>query len=324
MPQADTILKRKLSAAQPAAAAVETGAKAWKTAFARAARDRVGLDLSVASVSDDRRSLSEVLDLLPEQSLLVVLEGPEQSLGLIVLSPVLLASVIEVQTIGRLSPSAPLARRPTRTDAAMAAPMIDAALAGLELALMASTDLVWTAGYRYASFLDEPRPLALLLEDLPYRVLSCQLELEHGTRQGQALLALPAEGRGPRPLARVDHTQSPQVVEWKNALESAVTAAEITLDAVIGRLSMSLGQAKSMQPGMVFSLKDSHTDDIALIGPDRQKIAVARLGQHRGLRAVKIEPTAAPTSPPILGVIEGDGTTATAPGIPATSLARSA
>lgn len=322
MADADRVLKRKLSAAGPPAASVETGAKAWKTAFARAARDRVGLDLAVASVSDDRRSLAELLDLIPEQSLLVVLEGPEQSLGLMVLSPVLLASVIEVQTIGRLSPSAPLARRPTRTDAAMAAPLIDAALAGLELALMASTDLVWTAGYRYASFLDEPRPLALLLEDLPYRVLACHLQLEHGLRQGQALLALPAEGRGPRPLAKADQIQTPQASQWQHALESAVIGAEITLDAVIGRLTMSLGQAMSMQAGMVFTLKDSHTDDVALMGPDRQKIAVARLGQHRGLRAVKIEPTSDPLPRPDLQLLTGGGTGPQV--MPETALARSA
>ena len=53
-------------------------------------------------------------------------------------------------------------RKPTRTDAAMVAGLIDAALAGLEQALLQEADLVWAGGFRYASFLDDARPIGLL------------------------------------------------------------------------------------------------------------------------------------------------------------------
>ena len=49
--------------------------------------------------------------------------------------------------------------------------MVDAALEGLEIALAEEADLIWADGFRYASFLDDPRPLGLLLEDIAYRCL---------------------------------------------------------------------------------------------------------------------------------------------------------
>lgn len=284
------ILGRKLDAAKATSVSVESGAKAWKQAFARAARDRVGLDMTVESVSDDRRSLAELLDSLPEQALLAVLDGPESSLGLIVLSSALLAAVIEMQTIGRLSPVAPMGRRPTRTDAAMSAPLVDAALAGLELALLASPDLIWTAGFRYASFLEEARPLGLLLEDIPYRLLSCALDIGSGARQGQVILALPAEGKGPRPVTAASQPEGVDE-EWQAALGASVMESEVTLHGVIGRLRMPLGKARGMRPGMLLPLGDSLAAEISIVAAGGQRLAVGRLGQHRGMRALKINPS---------------------------------
>lgn len=325
MAEQKAVLRRKVAAARPADTPVETGARAWRVAVARAARDCIGLDLAVPVLRDDRRSLGELLDLLPDRALLAVLEGPEQGLGLLALSPEVLAGVIEQQTIGRVAATPPLPRRPTRTDAAMCIRLVDAALSALETALATSPDLTWTAGFRYASFLDEARPVGLLLEDVPFRVLACDVDLAGGVRSGRVLLALPAEGRGPRPAPPPPGGETPATAQaWQASLDGAVLGAEIVLDAVIARLRLPLAQAMALEPGAILPLRDGHLDRVALIAPGGDTIATGKLGQHRGARALKLRkladvapPPAAPTTP-VLAPAETAGTVAPTP------LARSA
>jgi len=284
------VLRRKIEAASKLKAGPETGARAWRVALARAARDGLGLMLDAVSVRDDRQSLVELLELPPDRSLCLVLEGPAEGLGLLVLSPEVLASVIEVQTMGEVSAHPPLLRRPTRTDAAMSVRFVDHALGLLENALAASVDLTWTAGFRYASFLEDARPLALLLEDIPYRILRLDLDIADGRRKGQVILALPAEGRGPKPRsqprARPDTPE--QERKWQAGLSEAVSGAETLLDAQIARFRLPLQQAMALEVGMILPLGAARVDMVALIGTEGAQIAQGKLGQHRGMRALRL------------------------------------
>lgn len=297
------ILRRKLAAARPVETGAETGARAWRVAFARAARDCIGLDLSVSILRDDRRSLGELLDLIPDRALLAVLEGPDQGLGLLAISPDLMAAVIEAQTIGRVTATAPIPRRPTRTDAAMSARLIDSALVTLETTLANAPDLTWTGGFRYASFLDEPRPLGLLLDDVPYRLLACDLDIAGGLRQGRVLLALPAEGRGPRPAPAPPPGETPVTAQaWQVGLSGAVLGAEVALDAVIGRMRLPLAQAMTLEAGMILPITGARVDQVTLAVPGGDIVATGKLGQHRGMRALKlrrIQGDSAPADPPM-------------------------
>ncbi len=293
----------------------DTGARAWRVAFARAAREVIGLETSMAALRDDRQSLGELLDQIPDQALLALLEGPQQALGLLVLSPAALAAVIEMQTIGRVGPQAPPLRRPTRTDAAMSARLVDHALALLDTALAASPDLVWAGGFRYASFLAEARALGLLREDVPWRVLDCSLDLAGGARQGQVLLALPAEGRGPAPTSMPAEPET-GAGSWQARLQVAVMGSEVMLDAVIGRLKLPLGQAMALAPGMLLPLADGGgLDRVAIMGAGGSVVAGhGRLGQHRGMRALKLHPRggAATGAPALDPQTSATGATSTA------------
>ena len=326
---AQGILRRKV-AVRKADKGAETGARAWRTAFARVARDRIGLDLAVPSLRDDRRSLAELLDMLPDRALLAVLEGPGHGLGLLAMSPDLTASVIEAQTTGRVTASPPLPRRPTRTDATMSAGLIDGALAALETALAQSPDLGWTAGFRYASFLEEPRPLGLLLDDIPYRVLLCDLDIAAGARQGRVLLALPAEGRGPKPAPAPPADETPATaLAWQAALTGAVMGADVPVEAVIGQIRLTLAQAMALEPGMVLPLAGARLDGITLRGPGGQPMGRGQLGQHHGMRALRLRdmgaaPPASDTAPPATAPVRPVGQTAADPPQTAPPLARSA
>lgn len=303
-------IRRKIGVlrAQAVDPGAETGARAWRLALARAARDEIGLALTLRSLRDDRRSLAELLELPPDRALLAVLEGPAQAIGLLALSPELLSAMIEMQTIGAVATTPPILRRPTRTDAAMSAALIDRALADMENTLAAAPDLTWAGGFRYASFLEDARPLGLLLDDKPYRVLVADIDIAEGRRQGRALLALPAEGRGPKPAARPVPPEAAllQAREWQSGLGEAVMGAGATLDVVIGRVRMPLAQILALAPGAVLPLGTAALDSLVLQAPDGRPFATGRLGQNRGLRALRLtsvdipQERPAPRAEPIL------------------------
>jgi flagellar motor switch protein FliM len=273
----------------------------WRLAFARAARDGAGLHVGVATQRLARRSLAELLEMPPDRGMIALLDGPSGGLGLIVLSPELMSALVEMQTIGRLATQPPAVRRPTRTDAAMVSDVIDRALTELESVLADEADLEWAGGFRYASFLEDPRPLGLLLEDLPYRVLTSDLHLGDGGRTGQVLLAFPADGRGTSPAARPggdEPAASASATAFAGALAEAALAASCVLDARIGRLTLPLHAVMALETGQVLPLVNAALDQITLAGLDGRPVATARLGQHRGLRALRLSDAVGTVAPP--------------------------
>ena len=123
--------------ARPAQAEGAPGAdRGWRLALARAARDAMGLDLEFRSLTIARRSLAEILEIVPDRALLALLDGPQGGLGVLMLGATVTASFIEKQTLGKLGSQAPAPRKASRIDAAMVAGVIDRALAGLDEALV--------------------------------------------------------------------------------------------------------------------------------------------------------------------------------------------
>lgn len=293
------VMARKLAASRGVQADGGPGAaRAWRLALARAARDQMKLPLEVADLVLDRLSLAELLELPEGHAMIVVLEGPRDGLGLMVIGAGVLAAMIEVQTIGKVAATAPSPRKPTRTDAAMVAPMIDSALIGLEAALLQEPDLIWAGGFRYASFLDDPRPLGLLLEDTTYRVLRADVSLANGVRTGRVMLALPADGRGAAPVGRpVDAALLGPA--FTALLADQVEATDCVLAAVLTRVSMPLSQVLGMAVGHVISLPRAGLDRISFEGLDGRVVATGKLGQNRGMRAIRLTPTAVAVRPPL-------------------------
>jgi flagellar motor switch protein FliM len=294
MAQGD-VIRRKLGLARDNAARLAdprgTGAeKALPLALARAARDAFALSLDCGRMQTGAVSVAEVVERIPERSLICLLEGPGEGLGVMVLSPDLLAGLIEVQTLGKVMPGPALARRPTRTDAAMVAGWLDSALIGLEQALLADDDLTWTDGFRYASCLDEARPLGLLLEDAPHRMLLADIDVARGTKQGQLLLVLPAQGRGRRPEGadQLDANRPPPPPPFEAQLHEQILSAECQLNAVIGRMRLPLGQLMDLMPHLILPLGGAGVGHVQLETVEGRVLASGRMGQTRGNRALRI------------------------------------
>lgn len=304
------VIRRKIDRARPALAEGAPGAdRGWRLALARATRDAMGLDLDFRRLAISRASLAEILEIVPDRALLALLDGPAGGLGVIVLAPGVTAAMIEMQTLGRLSAQPPAARKPSRIDAAMVAGVIDRALAGLDETLADEADLTWAGGFRYASWLEDARPLGLMLEEEAYRVLFAEVALGQGGREGQVILILPADGRGDRPASSADAGEA-AAPHFSQALQAQVLRADCRLDAVVGRLTLPLRQIMALAVGETLLLPSAALDAIAVETVEGRKVAGARLGQHRGMRALKLTEAvvlqAAPTLAPRAAAPAGD------------------
>lgn len=311
------VIRRKIDRArQPQADGAPGADRGWRLALARAARDAMGLDLAVQKLTVTRASLAEVAEIAPDRSLVALLDGPAAGIGVVLLSPSVTAALIEMQAMGRLSTQVPAARKPTRVDAAMVAGVIDRALIGLEECLMEEADLTWAGGFRYGSFLDDIRPLPLLLEEEVYRVLSADVILGRAGRDGQIILILPANGRAERPVTEGDETGE-DAQHFSRALALQVLQADCRLDGVIGRVRLPLGRIMALQIGEVLDMPLAGLDMISLETPQGRRLARARLGQNRGMRALKLTevetsrnqapatgPVSIPRPPPVAAIPE--------------------
>lgn len=282
------VIRRKIERARPAVGEGAPGAdRGWRLALARAARDAMGLDLQFRSLTIGRQSLAEVLEVVPDRALLALLDGPQGGLGVIMLGASVTATLIEKQTLGKVGTQPPVLRKASRIDAAMVAGVIDRALAGLDETLAEEADRSWAGGFRYASYLEDPRPLGLMLEDEPYRVLSAEVALGDAGREGRVILVLPAAGRGTSPALLAD-TAADEAPHFTDALSAQVMQADCRLDAVIGRLRLPLRQIMSLQVGETLLLPTAALDSVSLETVEGRHVATARLGQHRGMRALKV------------------------------------
>ena len=294
------VTRRKIAVAQKSEEPGVPGAdRAWRVAFARAAREKAKLALDIDRLTISQLSLSELLEMPAEQSLMVMLEGPGDALGVMALSPALMTAMVEFQTIGRLAPLSAPARKPTRTDAAMIVPTLDAALSWLESGLRDQADLVWAGGFRYAAYLDEPRSLGLLLDDGEFHLLRSEIVIPGapgipgipGTpdtqRRGELLLALPVARRGLRSAALPEKIDQPGP-DFAAALADQVAQANCVLNAVLTRLSLTLGEVSTLAVGQVLALPNAALERISFDGRDGRPLAEGKLGQNRGMRAVRL------------------------------------
>lgn len=295
-----TVLRRKAEAGKPVPDGLPINAeRALTQALTKVAQDMFGLPLQVRGLRESRRTLADLPEALEDLSLLAILEGPQEGLGLMALPPETCAALIEVQTMGVLAKAAPAPRKPTRIDATMMADFVDAVLHTIEEALAETEAVIWAGGFRYASYLDDPRPLGLLLEDISYRVWQAELGFGlGGQRTGKLLWAVPVNGHG-HALRRYPGaaegaegegfgSPAQEEAEWQGRLETSVLGAPAVLEAVLHRVTLPLAAVMGFHPGVQLPLPDDALENIGLEGAGRRRLSAARLGQHRGQRAVRL------------------------------------
>lgn len=271
-------------------------ARAWRISLARAARDQMKLAVSFVDLNVDHVGLAEVLDAPMERALILILEGQGDALGLMVISAPILSGMVEMLTLSRLATDGgDDPRSPTRTDAAMVVDTIDTALAQFAQTMSEQGNPIWADPYHYAAFIEDPRPLHLMLEDGDYHVLRANIDLEHGARQGSVMLALPEKPAVQYEFTDIsiaDDVAAPgfdAADEFATEFASQIAQMPTQLDAVLAQLTLPLDRVLRLQVGEVLDLGGAALDQIRLLGIDGQALGGGKLGQNRGMRAVRLD-----------------------------------
>ena len=274
-------LKRGGAEGAPDQAAVE---RVVALSLARAGQDELGMPMRMSRLRQERRVLAEVVETLPEPALILVLDDKAgEGLATAVIDAGLMAGMVEALTTGTVTAGEGAARRATRTDAALLAPVIDCMMSALEAAAGEAGLVALARGFRFASVAEGGRALSLLLEDGVYRLLAVDVDLAMGARQGQLWLALP-EAR-PSVMPQVADSAS---LRFRADLQAQVEGAQVRLEAVLHRLTLSLGQVMALQVGQPLALPRADVARIAVEGLDGRPVATARLGRHGGMRALRL------------------------------------
>lgn len=267
-------------------------------AIGRAAERVHGLPLFFDRVEVRQAGLAELGEVLPEAALILVAEGPAEALGTVAICPGLLASVIEMQAVGRVSSRAVPMRRPTRTDGAICADLVNACLFELGDELAALPGFEGLRGFRYASFLDDPRPLGLMLEDTAFHLLSLRLRAgDAGQRDGRMVIALPVAPAALRPAARSvlpepePDGQQPGATgddRPRDSLAAAVRSVPIDLVGVLCRRMISLGELRGLSPGDTIVLPADILGAATLETTAGQALFRGKLGELAGRHALRL------------------------------------
>lgn len=280
----DDVLGQKALAAQRAfEARGMSPSKALRRALSRAADGLWDLALVCQSVSIEAHDQDGVIDCLSPSELLLLLDGPEGTLGLVAIERDVMTGLIEVQTIQQVStipfdPERPL----TATDAAMMAPMIDATMERMADYLVDHPLHGEITGYRFGAMVEDSRTASLLLDAHGYRAFRAEVDLALGRRKGRVSIYLPEKDlkKGKGGAAAEPAGPGPH--------EDRLSRVPARLDAVLSRITMSLGQAGTLRPGDLLKLPVDVLDRVEVTAGRGQLVARGKLGQTNGMRAVRL------------------------------------
>lgn len=258
-------------------------ARAVRLSLEKCAADDLGFNLTVTGVEQTHMLVEMIAQDLPDPPLIVLLDGPDGAPGAMVLDVQMAAAMVEVQTMGRLSARPALPRAPTRTDAAIATPLIPGVLSRVAGFLGEGGD--WALGYGFGAMIETPRALSLALGPGEHRVLriGCGLGPD---REGEVIfvLPMPAPIEAEMPKIPADETAPPDPA----ALRGRVMGATVQLETVLTRIQVPLSRMQSLRPGQVFELEPGVLAKAQLETSDGRCVARVFLGQMAGQRAVRL------------------------------------
>ncbi|SPF81556.1 FliM/FliN family flagellar motor switch protein [Pseudoprimorskyibacter insulae] len=258
---------------------VVTPTRALRRSLSRAADRLWDLPLVTQGMRADTVDQESCLEALNSDELMLLLEGPQGALGLATLSRAVVMGLVEVQTIGLVTPIPPDDRPYTPTDAAMVAPLIDETLAGLEAILHAAPEGSALTGFRFGAMLDDVRTAGLTLEAPEFAEFLVEVDLMGG-KAGTVRFFFPqseiCEDPAPGRSDPAPHQE---------ALETVPAAVDVVLPA----LRLPLSQIRSLKAGQRLVLSGDAVTQAWLVAGRKHRITKGRLGQMNGCLAFRVE-----------------------------------
>lgn len=253
------------------------------------------MKLAVSALGVTRRCVAgeEVAGSLDKDWLILLMDGPGTQVAAAVLEPVLVAGLIQQQTMGRVTAvqqGAPV-RQHTATDASLCAPFVEALLARAALLPEDPQDRALLQGYRFGVWAEEPRKAQLALEASDYEMVEVTLDLAAGVRAGRIMLVLPHPVRAVPPPAQDDDAEPLQALG--GTLAHNVMGLQAELMVALTRIRMPLQRVSALKPGDLLDLNLTTMAQALIIDGSGRAISRGTLGQIDGMRAVQVEQQAA-------------------------------
>ncbi|QFU08090.1 Surface presentation of antigens (SPOA) [Rhodobacteraceae bacterium THAF1] len=275
-------LRRKIGASKTEAPPPLGPERVWRRAVTHAIGRGLGLSIEVTSVTRAAVTPDGATKLMADGTLVLLLDGPGTG-GIAYLDPGPLAAIIERQTRGSLGKRSVAVRRPTETDAALAADSIDRILGTFDLmnAELGLTGI--TTGYRFGTRIAQSREIALALPDAPHDHWRIDIAFpESETRAGSLHIVLPQ-------VQLPELTDQTPAKGWSDKIERRVMGSEIVLHAELGALTLTADALRGLTVGHALTLPRSQIGQVALKAPTGTVVARGRLGQSAGRKALRIE-----------------------------------
>ena len=275
----DTVLQRK---AQAQRKALGGGSLSMPRALARglsiAADALWGLSLAATHVFDETLTPDRAIRRLDEDQLLIILDTETAPAGLVALDRDLVTGLIEVQTLGRVTRFPNDQRAYTPTDAAMMAPLLDAALPRFASMLAAQPEMAHLQNYSFGALVEDAQTADLALDAESYHLTAFDVSLAHDTRAGRAIFLFP------EPPKMVEQGRPSDIGKH----EAVLKLAPARMQAVLTRIHIPLDKAQALRPGDVLTVSSQATSSATLVMSGGHVVARGKLGQMNGFRAIRI------------------------------------
>ncbi|ASM71800.1 MULTISPECIES: FliM/FliN family flagellar motor switch protein [Roseobacteraceae] len=286
-----SVLHRKTVAGQQQHQARSvTVAKAMRLSVAKVALDVFDMAMQAIGLVVEERSQEDCVEMMADDALLVLLDGPQGRVGAAMIDAGLVGGLIQQQTMGRVTPEPGSARPMTDTDAAMCAPMLDALFAKAAQAVEDEGDKLLLRGFTFGARADEPRLVAMALEERDYRVIRLTLDMAKGARQGDLVLFVPSvpvpdpDGDG---LDEAEHTGAAD--SGPRNLTDVVMHLEAELMVQLCHVRMNLSDLTRLSAGDTLLLPPGTFPKTRIIAQSGKCLGTGTLGQVDGQRALKID-----------------------------------
>ena len=280
--QGNSVLHRKTRVARKDFdARAMSPSKALRLALCKAGDRLFGLPVAVSTVEQHALGQADIQAEIRDDGLLVLLDGAQGRRGAAFLDHAFLAALIEVQTMGHVRNGAAPARRVTRTDAAIVAPLIDDMMQLFDAQMQDGVAAFEPPGFRFGDMIEDTRTLALAMDKPGYDRFRLLADLGGGARTGTLDIVLPKE------LRQADGGTPGEAADGATLASSALSAP-VVLSAVMARISMPLDQICALEPGQRLTIPREAISDSKLLGTGNHQIASVKLGQINGWRAVRL------------------------------------
>lgn len=278
------VLRRKVEAARDDQfARAMSMRKALRLTIPKVADELFGLSLGVIGVTQKQLPQAQVLSVFSNETLLLLLDGPQGAVAAAALDADLVGAAIQQQTTSKVIPSRPEPRTMTRTDAAMVAPLLDAVLQRSAELLETDAERCVFEGFRFGANVEDVRTLGLTLEAQDYHVFRVSTDIAGGIRQAEMVFCMPV------PVVRQDlMSDASDHPDVHPTLSQLVMSSATELTAVLCKLRMPLSQAQTFRVGDIIPVARSSLGETGLHAQTGRRICRARLGQSDGYRALKL------------------------------------